>query len=288
MSAIPVLEGAGERVELSGRGGIRLVADTWGDPTDPGVLFLHGGGQTRQAWRRSAGAIAEEGFFAMALDSRGHGESDWHPEGDYRLASFLADVEEVLDGFSRPPAIVGASLGGLTALMGAGEREAFGACAIVLVDVAPRLESEGTTRIVSFMKSRPEGYATLEEAADAVAAYTPHRTRETNLDGLRANLRQGEDGRWRWHWDPRFMSPTGPAELVDKERLRRAARAIDLPTLLVRGQMSDVLSEEGARDFQDLVPHSEYVDVTGAGHMVVGDRNDVFTGAIVGFLEKHR
>ena len=210
-------------LSLTGASGGRLRADAWGDPASPAVLFLHGGGQTRHAWGGTAEAIAREGRYAVSLDLRGHGESDWDPEGDYRLECFAADLEAVLPHFASPPAVVGASLGGLATLLVAGEAESFAGAAVVLVDVAPRIERKGANRIIEFMTSRPDGYASLEEAAEAIARYTKQRRRARDLSGLEKNLRRGEDGRYRWHWDPAFVGARGPGALLDRVRLLAAA-----------------------------------------------------------------
>jgi non-heme chloroperoxidase len=276
---------APRELRFGGDGEVRLCADAWGDPEAPPALLLHGGGQTRHAWGRTASALAREGWHAVALDLRGHGESDWAPDGDYRLGAFRADLERVIAGFAEPPALVGASLGGLAILLAA-ESPRFTARAVVLVDVAPRLEREGTQRIVEFMTERPEGFESLEDAAVLIASFTRERSREPSLEGLAKVLRRGDDGRWRWHWDPRFMSVRGPAELLDRERLLDAARRIAAPTLLVRGHRSDVLSHEGAAELLAALPNAEFVDVSGAGHMVAGDRNDAFTEAVLGFLRR--
>jgi pimeloyl-ACP methyl ester carboxylesterase len=191
--------------------------------------------------------------------------------------------------------LVGASLGGIASILAIGRSEAPVARGLVLVDVAPKIEQSGALRIGAFMSEHMEsGFGSLEEVADAVAAYNPHRPRPTDLSGLKKNVRQRADGRWVWHWDPRFMSgkPGSQDEtrvsLVHEENLSAAARNITVPTLLVRGRVSDLLSEEGARDLLTLVPHAEFVDVEGAGHMVAGDKNDLFNDAIVGFLDRLR
>jgi len=277
--------GACRELRFEGHAGVCLRADAWGDPDAPAVLLLHGGGQTRHAWGGTAAALAREGRFAIALDLRGHGESAWDPAGDYRLATFAADLERVLAHFERPPALVGASLGGLTILLAA-ETSGFSPSAVVLVDVAPRIEPEGTRRITEFMTQRPEGFASLEEAALQIAAYTRERSREPNPAGLAKVLRRGDDGRYRWHWDPRFISGSGPSELVERERLLAAARRIAAPALLVRGRHSDVLSHEGAAELLAALRDAEFVDVSGAGHMVAGDRNDAFSEAVCGFLRR--
>ena len=274
-------------LRFEGSGGVELRADAWGDPDAPAVLLLHGGGQTRHAWGGTAAALAREGHCAIALDQRGHGESAWHPDGAYRLGDFAADLRCVIARLPATPALVGASLGGLAILLAA-ETPGFAPGRVVLVDVAPRLEREGTERITAFMTARRDGFESLEEAAAHIAAYTRERTREPNLDGLAKVLRRGEDGRWRWHWDPRFISDLGPNELVDRERLLACAGSIAAPALVVRGRQSDVLSPEGAAELVAALPDAELVDVSGAGHMVAGDRNEIFTRAVAGFLRRER
>jgi Predicted hydrolases or acyltransferases (alpha/beta hydrolase superfamily) len=249
-------------------------------------LFLHGGGQTRHAWGGTAAALARDGRLAITLDLRGHGESDWATgDAPYRLERFAADLRAVIDQLDRSPALVGASLGGLTSLLAVGESETAIATAAVLVDIAPRIEPEGAQRITNFMIGRPDGYESLDEVADAIAAYTHHRSRPRDLESLKKNLRE-VNGRYHWHWDPRFMGADGPAEIVDRARLFAAARRLTMPSLLVRGRESDILSDHGVREFLSHLPNAEYVDVGGAGHMVAGDRNDAFTEAVRGFLTR--
>ena len=282
------------RVELPGADDLTLVADAEGDPDAPPVVLFHGGGQTRHAWGTTLQVLSAH-WRAYSVDLRGHGESDWAPDGDYSLDAFARDVVAVSRSLSQTPAIVGASLGGISSLTAIAETDPPPiATALVLVDVAPRIETVGVQRIGEFMKGHLDGFATLEEVADAIGAYNPHRPRPSNLEGLKKNLRLRADGRWVWHWDPRFVSGQfgSPDEtrstLLDGSRLHRAARALTIPTLLVRGRMSDLLSEEGARELLELVPHAQLADVAGAGHMVAGDRNDAFNNAVVDFLESIR
>jgi pimeloyl-ACP methyl ester carboxylesterase len=279
-----------EQLTLKGSGGLELSADAWGSPDDHPVLLLHGGGQTRHAWSGTGEALARAGWYAVSMDLRGHGDSQWSPAGDYRHGSFAADTTAVARSFSRPPVLVGASLGGLSSLFALGNAASQNARplarALVLVDIATRMEIDGAKRILSFMAANPDGFATLEEAAEAISNYNPHRPRPKRVEGLAKNLRMQEDGRYRWHWDPAFIDGRlGPDNHSELTKLDDAARALDIPTLLVRGRMSDLLSEEGARVFLDQVPHAEFVDVSDAGHMVAGDRNDNFTTAVIDFLE---
>ena len=281
-----------QTVELTGADGVRLRADVFGDAGDPPVLLLHGGGQTRFAWGSTPQALADRGWLVYRVDLRGHGESEWPEDGDYSLWAFADDTRALAAGMPSLPVLVGASLGGLSSLIAIGETSGPVARALVLVDVAPTMEPAGRERIGDFMRANAEtGFASLDEVADAIAAYNPHRPRPSDLSGLKKNVRQRDDGRWVWHWDPRFMTMSSDetrASFTSEDRLKDAARRLTIPTLLVRGRVSDLLSEEGAKELLELVPHAEYADVAGAGHMVAGDRNDLFNDAIVGFLERVR
>ena len=286
-----------DTITLQGRDGIGLAADVVGDPTAPPVVLFHGGGQTRHAWGTTLQVLGEQGWRAFSVDLRGHGQSDWDAEGDYTLDAFAEDIRWIARSLPQPPALVGASLGGIASMAAIAESEdpAAVAGALVLVDVAPTIEMEGALRIGAFMAEHMEdGFASLDEVADAIAAYNPHRPRPSDLSGLRKNLRQRPDGRWAWHWDPRFISGRFGSQdetrssLVDPARLRIAAKELRIPVLLVRGRMSDLLSEEGAQELLELVPHARLTDVAGAGHMVAGDRNDLFNDAVVSFLEEVR
>jgi pimeloyl-ACP methyl ester carboxylesterase len=238
--------------------------------------------------------LAERGWHVYRVDLRGHGESDWPDDGDYGPEAFAGDVYAIARALPEPPVLVGASLGGIASMVAIGTHaDEDVARGLVLVDVAPKIEQDGAMRIGAFMSEHLEdGFASLDEVADAVAAYNPHRPRPSDLSGLKKNVRQRDDGRWVWHWDPRFMQgklgsrDETRASLVHEGRLQDAAAHITIPTLLVRGRVSDLLSEEGAQDLLRLVPHAEYVDVEGAGHMVAGDKNDLFNDAIVNFLER--
>ena len=272
--------------------GLRLAADGFGDPSRPPVLLLHGGGQTRHAWSNTGRALGEAGWYAVSLDLRGHGDSEWCPKGDYRHTAFAADTAAVAESFDTPPVLVGASLGGLSSLfaLGAARRanRPTPATALVLVDIATRMQLDGARRILAFMSAHPDGFETLEEASDAISSYNPHRPRPKDTSGLEKNLRRRDDGRYRWHWDPAFVEGRlTPAAMNEIETLDTAARELDIPALLVRGRQSDLLSQEDAQHFLDLVPHARFVDVTNAGHMVAGDRNDHFSRAVVDFLSEH-
>lgn len=268
-----------------GHGGVRIAGDAWGPVDGPLVLLQHGGGQTRHAWKRTGELLGAAGYHAVAFDARGHGDSDWAPDGSYGQDAMVRDLQCVVAALGqRRPVLVGASMGGGTSLVAAGESH-VDATALVLVDIAPRIEPAGVDHIQAFMRLKPDGFASLEEVAQAIGTYQPHRRPPPTLDGLAKNVRLGADGRYHWHWDPRYRA--APLNLEQRaRRLEACARRLRLPTMLVRGGLSDVLTEAGAQDFLALCPSAEYVNVKDAGHMVAGDRNDVFASAVVDFLAR--
>lgn len=273
-----------ERVTFRGAG-VELAGDAMGPADGIPVLFLHGSGQTRQSWGKALSEAAKRGYRAISLDLRGHGDSGWSPDGRYLLSIFADDLRVVLDQIGQPPVVVGASLGGLAAMLIAAEAPER-MRALVLVDITQRPTAEGAQHVIEFMGSGMEGFESLEAAADAVAAYLPHRKRPRDTKGLERNLRE-RDGRWYWHWDPAFMS-MGQDENAKTggDRLDAAARGLDLPVLLVRGGKSRIVTEESVREFLDLVPHADFADIAHADHMVAGDANDAFNGAVFEFIGK--
>jgi pimeloyl-ACP methyl ester carboxylesterase len=274
-------------VRFRGQGGITLAGESWGPEDGPLTVFLHGGGQTRHSWKDSGAALAKVGMRALLLDARGHGESEWAPDGDYGREVMTADLLGILAELDRPAIVVGASMGGLTGLLATARPGSERIAGLVMVDVVPRPEHRGVERVVNFLGAHTEGFASLDEAADAVAEYLPHRPRPRTTDGLRRNLRLREDGRWYWHWDPAMLS--GRVEDIDVHTaaLEQAARTLTMPVLLVRGRLSDVVSEQGVEDFRALVPQLEYVEIRGAAHTAASDVNDEFSDAVVDFIRAH-
>ena len=290
-----MLERMPDTEKFIGAAGNTLVGDRYGSGARA-ALLLHGGGQTRHAFAGTAGALAAAGWSAFTVDQRGHGDSEWITDAGYRVFDFAADAArlaaELTQRFGAPPVVIGASLGGMAAMIAEGEAAKQNLpprfSALVLVDVTPRFDRDGAAKIRGFMRDRVrEGFASIEEAADAVAGYLPHRPRPASIEGLRKNLRLHDDGRWRWHWDPAFFDGPDPIsadhELQETARIE-AARTLRIPALLVRGGSSELVREDHAREFLELAPHAKFVDVAGARHMVAGDRNDVFSAAILDFL----
>src|SRR5579864_296114 len=256
------------RLTLPGSG-LRLVADVAGAADAPTILFMHGSGQTRQSWGRALEEAARRGYRALSLDLRGHGDSDWSPDGKYTLERFAADVRQAIDYLGGEPILVGASLGGIIGLLICASPPPP-VRALVLVDITPRVEMSGAKEVSAFMDSAPNGFDSLEEAADAVAAYLPHRPRPKDTSGLKRNLRL-RDGRYYWHWDPALLQMGRNADFTGPNPLEKAARALKIPTLLIRGGRSRIVSETGVREFLEMAPHAEFVDIADAHHMVAGD-----------------
>lgn len=267
--------------------GIFLTADVLGDIGAPAVILMHGGGQTRHSWHKALHEFAASGYYVINLDARGHGDSDWSPRGIYSLEVFAADLQAVIQTLPDNPALVGASMGAATALFAVGNSPQPIAKAIVLVDFVPNMESDGAQRIGQFMSANLGGFANLEEAADAVSAYYPHRPRPKDYSGLMKNLRLRDDGRLYWHWDPRFVERHAGAEPPRfSEKLLDAASRIRIPTLLVRGLLSDMVSDRGVASLHAQLPTLEVFEVAGAAHMVAGDKNDQFNQGVLDFLQR--
>jgi pimeloyl-ACP methyl ester carboxylesterase len=273
-----------ETIRIPVAPGIEIAADVAGPRGAPTVILGHGGGQTRHSWDKAEQQLAGAGYFAINYDLRGHGDSDWSKDGDYSLESRADDLAAVAGQGSRPFALVGASLGGITAMVAASR--GLEPAALVLVDIVPKMSQKGVAKITKFMTGNPDGFASLEDAADAIAAYYPDRPRPKDLSGLHKNLRLGADGRYRWHWDPSWMhSPRGdPRFLLDM--MDEADWTDRVPTLLVRGMKSDMVDDDGVEDLRRRIPELEIADIRGAGHMVAGDKNDEFNAAVIEFLAR--
>ncbi|MGC1443433.1 MAG: alpha/beta hydrolase [Burkholderiaceae bacterium] len=269
-----------------GFNGVTIAGDIWGQPDGPLVVLQHGGGQTRHAWKNTGETLGRAGYYVVAIDARGHGDSSWASDGDYSGTAMVRDLCCVIDALNcqsnRPAILVGASMGGGTSIIAIGEKF-ISAAALILVDMAPQIETEGAQEVLDFMAQRPEGFASLEEVSDTIAGYQPHRKRPRNLDGLAKNVRLADDGTYRWHWDPAWHLAREPIAQY-RNRMIAAADHLNCPTLLVRGGLSNVLSEAGAQSFLNQCPQAEYVNVGDAAHMVAGDRNDIFSNAVVEFL----
>ena len=266
--------------------GIRLSLRYYGDDRAPCVLMTHGFGQTQYAWEETGRRLAAAGWQAVSYDARGHGESDRTRSGEYSFEQFVEDFRRVCASLPNLPIVIGASMGGLTALLAHSEKPKVDLKALVLVDIAPRWDERGVTAMLAFMRQNPEGFPSLEEAQEAIRSFLPHRRRGNEpSEKLDRNLRQAANGRWYWHWDPAMLALAEKSSNL-QSRLQSASRRLKLPALLVSGGQSELLGTEHADEFLKLTPHAEHIELPDAGHTVVGDDNDRFLSAIAPFLKK--
>ncbi|MGF6999340.1 alpha/beta fold hydrolase [Paraburkholderia sp. GAS32] len=272
---------------FAGKSGLPLAADVGGNPDGICVILSPGAGQTRHSWRRLAKHLTVQGYRVISLDLRGHGESKWAPDGDYAIEAFVDDLSAVMDTQDGPLVLIGASIGGIASLLAVARHPPLQIRGLVLVDVVPNMQAAGLERIRGFMSAGEDGFAHIDDAADAVARYLPHRRRPVSSANLAKNLRRGENGRWYWHWDPAFHAGSKQrAEEGMLAKMESAATSIAVPTLLVSGSLSEVVDTAGATRLLQLIPHAQWVNVQDAAHMVAGDRNDIFDAAIDSFVRR--
>jgi pimeloyl-ACP methyl ester carboxylesterase len=263
--------------------GLTLAYDAVAAGADkPAVLLAHGFGQTRQSWSATQRRLAAAGHSSLAYDIRGHGGSDRNPaDRPYGTPQFVADLHRAADELPPAAVLVGASMGGLTGLLAQAQRPRF--AALVLVDVTPHWEDSGAERIQRFMGAHPDGFADFEHAADAIAAYLPHRRERKRPEQLR-NLLHARDGRLHWHWDPRLLVDFKLVGDALQAEVADAAKRIDIPVLLISGGRSDLVSDRTVADFLARVPHARHERLPEATHMVAGDDNDAFSDVLLRYL----
>lgn len=234
--------------------------------------------------------MASLGWQAILLDLRGHGQSAWADSGDYSLRRIACDLVRVADEITPRPHLVGASLGGLAGLFAETQIRPGSVASLTLVDITPNMEPGGVEKVMGFMAERLQsGFSSVEEAADTIAAYLPHRPRPRELSGLAKNLRLSPDGRYRWHWDPRFVSSVMASRReAPIEAMMATVGELRVPVHLIRGRMSELVSAESAKAFLASVPSAKFTDIADAGHMIAGDQNDAFIDAVASFINSLR
>ena len=272
---------------FKGHQDIKIAADVWGSNNQELVILLHGGGQTRHAWGDTGKKLAEAGYHSVALDLRGHGDSEWHADGDYSIRAYKDDLVSIINEIGKPARLVGASLGGMASLLLAGDEINSDLCtALIMVDIGIYPDPVGSDRIVSFMLSGEGGFNSLEDVAKSISDYLPHRKKPKDLEGLKKNLRLKDNGRYYWHWDPRFIRRRpGSRDRGHFDLQLKAAEKVTIPTLLIRGALSDVVTMEDVDYFLSVISHAKFVEIEKAAHMIAGDRNDIFAEEAIKFLK---
>lgn len=256
----------------------------WGNDGAEPVLFLHGGALTAHTWDLVCVAL-RDGYRCIAMDLRGHGDSDWSDDLDYSLPAHRSDVLALLSTLEMEGAVlVGQSWGGAIALSCAARSGSVRALAVV--DVGLEVRGEGAKRIHDFV-SAPDELDSVEEFVQRAQAFNPRRDPELLRFSLLHNLRRTSSGRWTWKYDRRPFQSSDPDARRDELRTELMADVtkLDRPALVVRGADSDVLSPEGARSFAAML-RARTAEVPGAGHNVQGDAPAALALVLRGFLDE--
>ena len=248
------------------------------------IVFLHGGGLTAHTWDCVA-AMMRDRFRCIALDQRGHGDSEWSPVIDYRIASHVGDIEGFIDAMRlERPILVGQSMGGLNSIAYA-TRHSDRMRAMVIVDVAPEIGASGAERIRDFA-STPEldsPDAFLERAVKFNSLRDPAVLRRS----LHYNLRETPAGKWTFKHDQRRRTDDAMRSFTeDRARLVAEVSKIKCPTLVVRGALSDVLTDDGAAKFAGSLPSGRWVRIEKSGHNVQGDNPRALLDAMGAFFRE--
>ena len=272
---------ASSRDRTTTLGGLRFHFLDWGTEGEPPLLLLHGGAQTAHSWDEVAPDFARD-HHVLALDQRGHGDTEWAPAGRYRRDDFVADIHAFLDDRDwRVATVMALSLGGLNAIAFSA-RHPERVSALVVVDVAPTINQTGGKAIAAQLATRD--FASFDEAVARAQSFNPLRSAANIRERLRHALREQPDGRWAYKFDPNIG---GGGLETDFERLWEQVPQIRCPTLLVRGAQSAILSRETAARFVRELPGSTVVEVPAAGHSVMGDNPAGFISAVRPFLARH-
>lgn len=269
------------RIAIKSHDGLALAGDLHGPDEGQSVILLHGGGQSRSAWRGAARRFGLAGLRAVTMDLRGHGDSDWSPDGSYRFEDYADDLVRTIDYLGGPAIVVGASLGGHVGLI-TSARFPDQVRALALADVTPWIDETVGDDMRNGMRAATSGFASLEEAAamvDGLRDTAPRR----DASGLRAHLRVGEDGRFYWRWDPRFLRDETLRHGGEGGMFEAEARRLTVPVLVMRAERSTITSPEQVETFRKTIPWLRDVTIAGAGHMVTGDVNDAYADAVLEF-----
>jgi pimeloyl-ACP methyl ester carboxylesterase len=246
------------------------------------IVFLHGGGLTAHTWDCVV-AMLRERFRCVALDQRGHGDSEWSPVIDYRIASHVGDIEGFIDAMQlERPILVGQSMGGLNSIAYA-IRHSDKMRAMVIVDVAPEISAPGADRIRDFA-STPE-LDSPDAFLERAVKFNPIRNPAVLRRSLHYNLRETPAGKWTFKHDQRRRTDDAMKSFTeDRVRLASEVSKIKCPTLIVRGALSDVLTDASAEKFARSLPNGRWVRIEKSGHNVQGDNPRALLDAMATFF----
>jgi pimeloyl-ACP methyl ester carboxylesterase len=263
--------------------GLTLHYLDWGNEDKQPLLYLHGALQQAHTWDFVALPLCAD-YHVMALDTRGHGDSQWAPDGDYSLDAHQRDLDAFVEAVGLDQFIlVGHSMGGRNAYVYT-SRHPEKVKALVIVDTGPQIRSQGEGRIRGFRELIDE-LDTYQEFADRIQQYTG-RTRDQVMGALKYNIRQRSDGKWTWKYDKLLRTPGNRPAGWPVEKLWECVAGIKCPTLIVRGSESDIFSNETMEKMLEVIPDSTAVTVPRAGHLVAGDNPVDFLKAFQTLLDR--
>jgi len=262
--------------------GLRFHYVEWGAPAAPPLLCLHGITQTAHSWDEVAADLARD-HRVLCFDQRGHGDSDWAPDGDYSRQTQAADIDAITDALGLARFILaGMSMGGINSITFTAAHPAK-VCALIIVDVSPEIQARGVQNIRSFIQA-PDELDSFEAFVERAHQFNPRRSLENIRSRLSHNLKQLPNGKWTWKYDKALRAPERGFQASALTNLWDDVRAIRCPTLLIKGGESDILSAESAGKMQQAIPGSRTAVVPGAGHSVMGDNPTAFVAAAREFL----
>ncbi len=239
----------------------------WGNAGAAPLVCVHGYTSSAEAFNALARHFHDR-FHIVAPDVRGHGESAWSPDGAYHYRDQVGDLAGLVDklGLTRFT-LIGTSMGGIIAMAYA-EAHAERLVALIINDIGPDVE-EGSQRITQTVRSRPEDFATVEDAMAyrrEVSPVTASRPMADQREVALGVLRQRSDGRWVWKMDPAYIQQRVQHGAPPRPALWPVLRSLPCPTMVVWGTESDVLSEAQAKRMVEALPRGELVTVPGVEH----------------------
>ena len=257
----------------------------WGDSSNPTVVMLHGVSQQAHSWDFVSLALSPA-YHVIAVDQRGHGDTDWAPDGVYSLDAMQADIDEVIDALGLTAFnLMGHSMGGRNSFIWA-SRHPETLRSLTIVDTGPETQRQGQDRIRNF-RELPNNLDSFQEFADRIKEYTG-RTDEQVLGALKYSIREMPDGKWSWKWDPETKNRTrsGADPNWTTEKLWECVEAVDCPSLVVRGSRSDIFAEETLAKMGQVMIDCTIETIKDAGHLVQGDNPVDFIAVARGLLDR--
>ena len=257
----------------------------WGDSSNPSVVMLHGVSQQAHSWDFVSLALSSA-YHVIAVDQRGHGDTDWASDGIYSLDAMQADIDGVVDALGLTDFnLMGHSMGGRNSFIWA-SRHPETLRSLTIVDTGPETQRQGQDRIRNF-RELPNNLDSFQEFADRIKEYTG-RTDEQVLGALKYSIRETFDGKWSWKWDPETKNRTrnGTDPNWTTEKLWECVEAVDCPSLVVRGSRSDIFAEETLAKMGQVMTDCTTETVKDAGHLVQGDNPVDFIAAARGLLAR--